>query len=139
MHVVLAAAAVSSGLVTFYTLFAALAALATVCGAVWLGIKLYHKFLKRTSDFLDDWSGEKARPGVEARPGVMARLASQDITLAEHTDLLDKIVHEVNYNSGSTIKDAVHRIDNKLTEVTKQLTAAKDQAAVNEQARQNSE
>lgn len=30
---------------------------------------------KRLTDFLDDWNGEPARPGVEARPGFPERIA----------------------------------------------------------------
>jgi hypothetical protein len=131
MHLVLAAAAGAGLLSTSYIILASLAALCAVLGAIWVCIKLYHKFLKRTSDFLDDWQGEKARPGVEARPGVMARLACQDVMLAEHGAVLEAIQHEVNYNSGSTIKDAVHRIDNTLRLVQGQLTSASAQASAN--------
>jgi hypothetical protein len=33
---------------------------------------------KRVGDFLDDWNGEPARPGVPERPGVMQRLADNE-------------------------------------------------------------
>lgn len=51
-------------------------------------------------DFFDDWRGVTARPGVDARPGVLARLAT--------------IEHEVKTNNGSSLKDAVRRVEEKL-------------------------
>jgi hypothetical protein len=52
-------------------------------------------------DFLDDWRGFPARPGVPARAGVMERL--------------DIIEHEVKLNDGSSLKDGVKRVEEKLT------------------------
>lgn len=132
MHIVLAAAAGVGTLTTFYTAAAALAAAGTVVALVWGGLKLYHNLLKRGSQFLDDWNGEPERPGVPARQGVMARLHNQDVILADHSETLKHIMHEVNYNSGSTIKDAVHRIDNSLVEVKTQLRSVQTQASQNE-------
>lgn len=51
-------------------------------------------------DFLDDWQGAVARPGVPARAGVMERLGV--------------IEHEVRHNDGSSLKDAVRRVETKL-------------------------
>jgi len=37
---------------------------------------------KRITDFLDDWNGEPARPGVEARPGFPERIARLERTVS---------------------------------------------------------
>lgn len=51
-------------------------------------------------DFFDDWRGSPARAGVPRRAGVMERLES--------------IEHEVRTNDGSSLKDAVKRVEAKL-------------------------
>lgn len=43
-------------------------------GAVLAGVKWVLPAARRVSDFLDDWNGEKSRPGHPGRPGAMARL-----------------------------------------------------------------
>lgn len=63
------------------------------------GQRLWRLF-QSTDDFFDDWKGAPARPGVKERPGVMARLAA--------------IEHEVKTNDGSSLKDAVKRVEAKL-------------------------
>ncbi|MEU9888021.1 hypothetical protein [Sphaerisporangium sp. NPDC051011] len=37
---------------------------------------------RRISNFLDDWNGEPARPGVEERPGFPARIAAVEKEMA---------------------------------------------------------
>ncbi|GIH69430.1 hypothetical protein Mth01_16830 [Sphaerimonospora thailandensis] len=66
------------------------------------------RMLGQTEEFLGDWRGTPARDGVEARPGVMARLAALEESQAV-------IEHEVVTNDGSSLKDAVKRIETKLT------------------------
>jgi hypothetical protein len=62
-----------------------------------------------------DWFGE---PGVEGvsppRPGVLFRLSSME----QHLTTID---HEVNFNSGKSIKDAVHRTDKAVADVADSL------------------
>ncbi|MEU8362311.1 hypothetical protein AB0C27_40465 [Nonomuraea sp. NPDC048882] len=72
--------------------------LLVVVGKMWRRCWLLFQSL---DDFLDDWRGQPARPGVEARPGVLERLAV--------------IEHEVVTNDGSSLKDAVKRIEATLT------------------------
>lgn len=52
--------------------------------------------------FLMDWAGEEARPGRDRVPGVMERL--------------NKIDGELTHNGGSSIKDAISRIEKRLME-----------------------
>lgn len=50
--------------------------------------------------FMRDWRGEPAQPGRDAVPGVMERL--------------NKLDGELSNNHGSSLKDAVDRIEGKL-------------------------
>lgn len=52
--------------------------------------------LRKVNDFLDDWRGEPARPGVKARPGVMQRI--------------EAIEAQLRPNGGSTVYDKVTKI-----------------------------
>lgn len=54
-------------------------------------------------NFLRDWQGEEAAPGRDRVPGVMERL--------------NRLDGELKRNGGSTMKDAVDRIETTLTEV----------------------
>ncbi len=54
-------------------------------------------FLKKMSNVVDDWAGEPAREGVPARAGVMKRL--------------EQIEAELRTNHGSSLRDAINRIE----------------------------
>ncbi|MFH9606808.1 hypothetical protein [Streptomyces sp. NPDC017448] len=58
------------------------------------------KIFATVEDFMEDWNGTPARPGVLERPGVMARLSSID--------------HELKRNSGESLRDAINRIELEL-------------------------
>jgi hypothetical protein len=53
--------------------------------------------------FMQDWSGEDARPGRDRVPGVMERLNAID--------------GELKNNGGSSVKDAVDRIEIRVDEI----------------------
>lgn len=80
----------------FMAVVLALALASVLLRPLWLPI--WHLF-KGTQEFLDDWNGEPARPGVAARPGAMARLAQ-----------LEK-------NSGSTMVDKVDELVVKVDRI----------------------
>lgn len=65
--------------------------------------KWVHPIMKRVSDFLDDWQGEAARPGVAARRGFPERLAD-----------LEHVVMDTNYNvksnGGGSAHDEIKRL-----------------------------
>jgi hypothetical protein len=86
------------------------AALGTVLGAVLLFAKVIYPAAKRISkwmntweDFMDDWFGSDPRPGRDKTRGVMERL--------------NEIDGELKHNGGSSIKDAVARIETSVNEV----------------------
>jgi hypothetical protein len=58
-------------------------------------------------DFSKDWNGEPAKPGRDAVPGVMERL--------------NRIDGELQHNSGSSMKDALKRVETKLTRIDERL------------------
>lgn len=81
-------------------------ALGVVATLTFLG-KWVVPFLRRVGHLVDDLTGEPARPGHAARPGVMERLG----TLENRTEELVR-------NSGTSIKDVVHRLDARTVELS---------------------
>lgn len=75
-------------------------AVAAVLALAWRLLVGIRRLVIRIDDFMDDWGGEAARPGVPRRPGVMERL--------------DYIEHQLKPNSGESLRDAVNRIENQL-------------------------
>lgn len=74
-----------------------LGAVATALIAIVVVVRRIMVPLGKLHDFLDDWFGTPARPGVPPRLGVMARL--------------DAIEHELHPNSSMSMRDAVDRIE----------------------------
>lgn len=73
------------------------------------------RFLRRTVHFFDDWFGEPERDGVPGRAGVMRRLQLID-EHGERTDTrLDAIEHQLTPNSGTSLHDAVTRIETAVS------------------------
>jgi len=70
-------------------------------------IRSMKNLFSQVDDFMDDWKGLEARAGREKVPGVMERL--------------NKIDGELSNNGGSSIKDAVHRIEVKIEEIDTRL------------------
>lgn len=77
----------------------------------WKLIKPLTTRIKKMVEFLElftrDWFGETAAPGRDAVPGVM--------------DRLNKIDGELKHNGGSTMKDAVKRIEEKLNRIDERI------------------
>ena len=71
-----------------------------------LVVKTKH-LLESLSRFTVDWFGEEASPGRDKVPGVMERLNNID--------------GELKHNGGSTMKDAIKRIENKLKVIDERL------------------
>lgn len=78
---------------------------------------------KRIEQLIEDFNGASERPGVAARPGVLERLQAMDGDLAT-------VKAELSYNSGSTLKDAVRRIDHNVADLA-QKNNTQPQVAVN--------
>ncbi|MEU8758551.1 hypothetical protein [Streptomyces sp. NPDC048659] len=73
---------------------------------VWRAARSIRRIGGKFEDFVDDWQGTEARPGVPARPGVMSRLGAIE-------DRLASVEHELHPNSGASLRDAVDRVDQR--------------------------
>lgn len=80
-------------------------------GVVWRWSKGIRRVAVRFDQFADDWQGTEERPGVPARPGVMERLASFDDRLYSVDARVVRIEHELHPNSGSSMRDAIDRVE----------------------------
>ncbi|WP_335936607.1 hypothetical protein [Streptomyces sp. PTD5-9] len=89
----------------------AAAAIAGGAGLVWRATRSARRLAVRLDEFVDDWTGVPSRPGVPERPGVMTRLARIEQQGDEHAAHLARIDHELHPNSGSSLRDAVDRVD----------------------------
>jgi hypothetical protein len=87
-----------------------LAATITAIGVIGVGLYKATKLTKRFIHFLDDYFGEEERPGFSGRPGMQERLRIIEMEI-EH------ISYEMKPNSGSSIKDAINRIEKRLYEL----------------------
>ena len=90
------------------------AAIIAVGGALGVLWKLISPLIKKTQKLLDslsrftaDWFGEEASPGRDRIPGVMERL--------------NRIDGELKHNGGSSMKDALKRIEKKISEIDDRL------------------
>jgi hypothetical protein len=116
-HVVAAkAAAAAAGISTLgllYTISGILAGVALVLAG-------FNKFIwpniKRWGNFLTDWEGEPARPGVAEKPGVMTRLQVVEFDLAS-------VKAEVHPNHGKSIKDVVNDTNKSVRELHARVDA----------------
>lgn len=95
---------------------AQLVALLSVVAAVLAALKWVFPFIVKVVHFVDDAMGEKARPGVPARPGLLQRMTQ----IEERVHAVDEILHELKPNNGSSLADAVNRIECQVNELMAQ-------------------
>jgi hypothetical protein len=89
-----------------------LAAAVTAITCIWIAIRKTMILVKRFIHFLDDYFGEEARPGFDGRPGMQERLKFMEEEIA-------CISFEMRPNHGTSIKDAVERIEKRLDKLEK--------------------
>ena len=90
---------------------AAIITVGTALGMLWkllhpICVRI-HKVMDNWDSFMRDWSGEPAAPGRSAVPGVMERL--------------NRIDGELKRNGGSSMKDALNRVEKKLEQIDARL------------------
>lgn len=85
-------------------MLAAIVAAVTVVG---VGVHKTTVLTKRFIHFLDDYFGEEERPGFQGRPGMQERMRIIEQELRH-------ISYEMKPNSGTSIKDAINRIEKRL-------------------------
>lgn len=97
------------------------AGIVTVGGALALLWRLFTagmKTGKRWDMFLEDWHGTESRPGRPAVPGIMERLVAQSERMDQFERDMNLIRHELFPNSGSSMRDAVDRLEKLAVEAT---------------------
>lgn len=92
------------------------ATLAALIGLGKAGIWVWDK-LRKAGRLADDLTGEPARPGFPASPGVLERMAGIEAALAPVLTRLDSMENrlaaveaQMHPNGGSTLRDAVDRL-----------------------------
>ncbi|MEU6928932.1 hypothetical protein AB0A05_07185 [Streptomyces sp. NPDC046374] len=75
--------------------------------AAWRVARTGVRLGRRVDQFMDDWYGEEARPGVPGRPGVMERMGGIE-------DRIGRVEHELYPNSGGSLRDAVDQANERL-------------------------
>jgi hypothetical protein len=90
-----------------------LAATVTAIGVIIVGVYKATKLVKRFIHFLDDYFGEEERPGFDGRPGMQERMR-----IIEQE--LKCVSYEMRPNSGTSIKDAINRIEKRLEQLERQ-------------------
>jgi hypothetical protein len=105
---------------------ASIDAAAVWCGAVvalsggaallWRISRAARRLAHRIDEFADDWQGTEPRPGVPGRSGVMARLDAIERQGAATAARVERIEHELHPNSGSSLRDALDRVEQHFTD-----------------------
>ncbi|WP_199881593.1 hypothetical protein [Streptomyces sp. CB03911] len=75
-------------------------AISAILGGLALVWRTVRRIARLIEEFGEDWRGTPPRPGVPGRRGVMERL--------------DRIEHELHPNSGSSLRDAVDRVEQSV-------------------------
>ncbi|MFE2541679.1 hypothetical protein [Actinacidiphila glaucinigra] len=83
------------------------AAVAGSCAVVWKIVRWAVLLGRRINQFIDDFYGEQARPGLPARPGLLERVSGVEKMLAG-------VVHELPPNDGGSLRDAVDLANRRL-------------------------
>jgi hypothetical protein len=94
-------------------------AVAVVGCAAWC-LRWLIRFGRRMLDFLDDWGGHPARPGVPPRPGVLERLQTVEFTLGE-------VRGQVFPDSGTSMRDDITGLRNVVHQTAADVSEIKDE------------
>lgn len=80
----------------------------------WVAFKAWPA-VRKVSHFIDDLTGEPARPGFPARPGLMERMASLEETQ-------EAIRHQVQNSHATNLRDDVDELKEGLEAIRQSLT-----------------
>jgi hypothetical protein len=78
-----------------------------LAAALWRFLRGVMHTARRAEQFMDDWYGEPARPGVPERPSMMERVSGIEARLG-------RVEHELHPNDGASLRDAVDRTNRRL-------------------------
>lgn len=100
-------------------------------------VLLFKRLPREVGQLSRDWRGLPARPGFPAVPGVPERLENVETQFTEvmahlgrQDATMEEIRHEVTYNSGSSIKDAVHRTDDAVRQLQTDMVVVRTKLGV---------
>jgi len=103
-----------------------MAAMTVIIVFISKGFKVIKKFIH----FLDDFIGEEERPGSPARPGVSERLTGLEDTVKDinvkFNEMNEKVIFiekELHPNHGTSMRDAVDRIQMRIDLVEEKITS----------------
>lgn len=91
--------------------------------AAWVGgisviLVALAKFLqvsRKLFSFLDEVTGEPAAYGRPAKPGLVEKVDQIQTEQTAHTEQIKRVLHELFPNSGSSLRDAVDRLERQST------------------------
>ncbi|MFF5004695.1 hypothetical protein ACFY3G_17915 [Streptomyces phaeochromogenes] len=85
-------------------------AIVGIATLAWRAVRGFRRIIALLDDLVEDWNGRAGRPGVPERPGVMERLGRIEgrVTAVEH---------EMQPNSGASLRDAVDRVDRRTRQL----------------------
>lgn len=99
------------------------AALITAIVIIWRASASLARGARKLSHFFDDWFGEASRPGQDARPGFPDRLSGVESSVSCMSDQVatiaarvERVEAQVHPNGGSSMRDAVARIEKRTTQ-----------------------
>jgi hypothetical protein len=92
---------------------------------VWFVVWKCGPTVRKWSRFIDRVTGVPADPktGQQEVLGLFERMDHQDAQLAEQSSVLETIRHEVEFNNGSSVKDAIIRTENQNLELGEKIDA----------------
>lgn len=102
------------------------AAAITAITVIFIGAKKIAGFVKKVVHFVDDFLGEEERPGSPSRPGFSERMGKLEGCMERVDERLntieykvDSIEKELHPNSGTSLRDAITRIEKRVEALEK--------------------
>jgi hypothetical protein len=95
----------------------AAAAIAGGLAVVFRGVRWLFRWGHRIGQLVDDLIGTEERPGVPARPGVLERMVGIEGQVGDVESRLGRVEHELYPNEGSSLADAIRRVDRRTAQL----------------------
>ena len=112
------------------TLILSMAGAVAILAAGFVPVRNLFRWLRKASRFIDEVVGEPEQFGRPARPGAIERMDRHEVAVAAVAVQLEGIIHELHPNSGSSLRDAVDRLEGKATEAANTAAEVKKDLAI---------